>query len=251
MTNLSDRSESKRLAAQKDLIFVARDLDLMRLPRVDCHLHTSWTDGAATVGEVHQRAVDVGLSAILFSEHSRKTSTDWFGQFANEVNGLPNELCRAYVGTECKIESLDGAIDTSSEISDRCDLIMASVHRFPDQYGKAIPFGDVSPDKAVDLEFRLSWAAIANPDVDILGHLFGMSYRRFAAAPPDNLIRSLIARAAEYGVAIEVNSHYHPDPHRLIAWCREFGARITFGSNAHTIESIGAVVRVLNGEDAK
>jgi histidinol phosphatase-like PHP family hydrolase len=236
---------------RQQLIFDARTLDFSRMPRIDSHLHTSWTDGKATVGETYQRAIELGLDAILYSEHSRKTSTDWFPSFAKQVRSLPTSPCRAYVGTEVKVESPDGEIDTIPEISDLCDFIMASVHRFPDGHGGAVPFGDVNPSEAVEMEFRLSWAVLKNPKINILGHMFGMCYRRFNATPPDVKIRALIARAAEYGVAIEVNSHYHPDPHLFIKWCQEYDARITFGSNAHTLEKVGEIMRMLAGENVQ
>lgn len=226
------------------LVFDARGLTAV--PRVDCHLHTSWTDGAGSVRAVWDQAVACRLDTILFSEHSRKTSTDWFDRFAAEVRGLPQEPCRALVGTEVKVEDYDGAIDTVPAIADLCDFVMVSVHRFPDGKGGALAFDAVPPDEAVDIEFRLSWAALANPRTNILGHMFGMSWRKFRTAPPDDKVRALIARAAGHGVAVEVNSRYHPDPRRLVAWCAELGARVTFGSNAHTLAEVGDIVRVLD-----
>jgi len=227
------------------LIFAANELDLANLPRIDAHLHTAWTDGEPTVKEVYGAAIENNLSTILYSEHSRKTSTDWFPTFAAEVRALPSSPCTAYVGTECKVESLAGEIDTVPAISDLCDFVMASVHRFVDAQGRSIPFDEVSPDEAVDLEFKFTWAVLANPMVDILGHLFGMSYRRFKVIPPDEKICALIARAAEFGVAVEINSHYHPNPYKMIQWCLDYDARITFGSNAHTLENVGAIMRLI------
>jgi histidinol phosphatase-like PHP family hydrolase len=233
------------LLQKPGLISQASELDLGSLPMVDCHLHTSWTDGDPTVNELYRVAVDNGLATILYSEHSRKTSTDWFPRFAAEVRALPSSPCRAYVGTECKVDSVDGALDTVPAISDLCDFVLASVHRFPGSHGTPIPFEDVSPNEAVDLEFNLTWAMLANPLVDIVGHLFGMSYRRFKVTPSDDKVRALIARAAVFGVAVEINARYHPDPHQLIRWCRELDARITFGSDAHKLSDVGAIVRRL------
>lgn len=230
------------------LIFEASDLDLAQLPRVDCHLHTSWTDGTASVEEVYRAAADSGLTSILYSEHSRKTSTDWFCSFAAEVRALPVSPCKAYVGTEVKVETRRGDIDTTPEISACCDFIMASVHRFIDTDGKTMAFADTDPAQAVDFEYALSWAVLANPEVDILGHMFGMSYRRFGQTPPDEKVRALIARAAEFGTAIEVNSHYHPNPVKILQWCQECGARVSFGSNAHTVQEVGGIVRMLQKE---
>lgn len=236
MANLPNNDAA---TANSPLIFDSRKLDLAQLPRVDCHLHTSWTDGKATVAEIYHRANELGLEAILYSEHSRKSSTDWFSKFADEVRSLPASNCRPYVGTECKIETLDGEIDTVPEISSLCDFVMASVHRFPDANGSSIPFAEVSPQEAVDREFGITWAALENPGVNILGHLFGMTYNRFKVAPPPDKLRALIARAAEYGVAIEINSNYHPYPVQLVKLCQEFNTRITFGSNAHSLENVG------------
>ena len=192
--------------------------------------------------EVYEAAVKKNLRAILFSEHSRKTSVDWFQLFADEVRSLPSSPCRAYVGTEVKVESLEGDIDTVPAISGLCDFVMASVHRFVDANGRTMQFDETDPDEAVDLEFKLSWAALDNPGVDILGHLFGMSFKRFNVIPPDEKICKLISRAAELGVAVEVNSYYHPDPRKIAQWCSDYNANVTFGSNAHSLESVGSVM---------
>ena len=73
-----------------------------------------------------------------------------------------------------------------------------------------------------------------------------MSYRRFKFIPPDDKICSLISRAAEFGVAIEINSHYHTNPLKIIQWCRDYGALITFGSNAHSLEAVGSIMKILD-----
>jgi len=103
---------------KSDLIFQANELDLNNLPRIDSHLHTSWTDGESTVEEVYRTAIECSLETVLYSEHSRKTSTDWFPSFATEVRALPSSPCKAYVGTEVKVESFAGDIDTVPAISD-------------------------------------------------------------------------------------------------------------------------------------
>jgi putative hydrolase len=241
-------AKKKNCTFLSGLIFEARDLDLSCLPNVDCHLHTSWTDGEASVVDVYDAAVSNGLQTILFSEHSRKSSIDWFKTFADEVRALPVSPCRAYVGSEVKVESRTGEIDTTAAISDQCDFIMASVHRFIDENDVTIQFADTDPEQAVELEYALTWAVLPNPQVDIIGHMFGMSYRRFGKVPPDDKIRKLIARAAQHDVAVEVNSHYHPNALKMVRWCQEFDAKISFGSNAHTIKEVGAIVRQLKRE---
>jgi histidinol phosphatase-like PHP family hydrolase len=86
--------------------------------------------------------------------------------------------------------------------------------------------------------------------VDILGHPFGMCYRRFKLTPPEDKFHALIEKAAKTGVALEINPQYQPDPWRLIEWCRQGGARISLGSNAHSTTTVGRITRVLRGEEA-
>ena len=195
--------------------------------------------------EVYKAAVEKKLTTVLFSEHSRKTSGDWFSLFADEVRSLPSVPCKAYVGTEVKVESKDGDIDTVPAISDLCDFVMASVHRFVDSNGQTMQFDDTDPKEAVDLEFQLSLAVLENPKIDILGHMFGMSFKRFNVVPSDEKICKLISRAAELGVAVEVNSYYHPNPRKIMQWCIDYDAFITFGSNAHDLESVGSIMKSL------
>ena len=76
--------------------------------------------------------------------------------------------------------------------------------------------------------------------------MFGMSYRRFRVRPEPAKLRRLIERAAQTGVAVEVNAAYHPDPLQMIRWCQECDANITFGSDAHDIANIGRISRIVD-----
>lgn len=234
---------------KQDYLTPLQQIDREHIPAFDFHIHTSWTDGTKPVREMYDRAVSSGLQWVLFSEHARKTSEEWFGKFADEVRSFPNKGCHALVGVETKVADFEGELDCTANILDRCDLVMASVHRFPGEKGTIRGFGDVCPEEAPEIEFRLAWAVLENPNVDILGHPFGMSYRRYHVTPPDDFIRSLIKKAASQKVAIEINSRYHPDLWKWIQWCQEAGALISLGSNAHCLEEVGRIGRILKGEE--
>jgi histidinol phosphatase-like PHP family hydrolase len=219
------------------------------IPRLDLHLHTTWTDGAATVAQTHQRAVELGLEAILFSEHARRTSGDWFPRFAAEVRAVSDDRCRALVGVETKVDSFDGALDSCDEILAECDLVMASVHRFPGEDGIVKGWGDYTPAVAIETERRLALAVLDNPAVDILGHPMAMSLSRFRAEPPWECFLEIIEKCARVGVAFEINARYHRDLWRLADACAAHGAPISLGSNAHCLDEIGRVVELLEGRD--
>ena len=56
------------------------------------------------------------------------------------------------------------------------------------------------------------------------------------------------ATSTNFGVAVEVNSHYHPNALKMLKWCQEFDAKIAFGSNAHKLSEVGSIGRQLQRE---
>jgi len=124
-----------------------RNVTRQNIPRVDMHLHTSWTDGLNTVREMYDQALREGLAMVLFSEHARKNSGDWFERFVGEVRALPQGTCRVLVGVETKVADYDGSLDCHDQILKSCDLVMASVHRFPGEKGVVQGFDEVGHDR--------------------------------------------------------------------------------------------------------
>jgi len=204
---------------------------------VDFHMHTSWTDGRDSIEAMHWQAVEIGLKAILFSEHARFSSASWFGEFAGAILALPSDKCKALVGVETRITDEAGNLDLSPEVSRRCHLVVASVHRFPGQ--KDFDTSKLSGAEALDVELSLGLAAVTNASVDILGHPFGMSIARYQASPTDDMFRELVRAAARHGCAVELNSKYHAKFFKnWLAIAIEEGARVSLGSDAHCIEDL-------------
>ena len=149
------------------------------IPSIDYHMHTVWTDGQNTSIEMYNQSIKEGLTSILFSEHARKTSIDWFSKFANEIRSLPPSPCKALVGVETKIIDFNGELDSNDKIIAECDLVMASVHRFPGEKNMDRMCSNIDKKEALKIELNLSLGVLENEQVDILGHPFGMSIRRF------------------------------------------------------------------------
>ena len=57
--------------------------------------------------------------------------------------------------------------------------------------------------------------------------------------------KQIIKKASKAGIAIEVNSFYHPNPWNLIHLCEEEGAYISLGSNAHDVSNVGNIIKIL------
>lgn len=223
------------------LIFRARDISHTNLPKTDCHIHTSWTDGKNTINEMFYQAEKIGLLSILFSEHSRKTSAFWFPFFAKIIRSLDPKKCSAFVGTEVKVTSNSGEIDTNNNITKHCDLVIASVHRFVDNEKNVIPLKQLNLKDALQIEYCMALNALDNPNINILGHVFGMCSKRFHICLPAEKLKKIICKAKKLCVAIEINSKYHMEPHKILEIAQECDAFVTLGSDAHSCGEIGKI----------
>ena len=211
--------------------------------KIDHHLHTNWTDGKNTVNQMYNFYNTKKFESILFSEHSRKKSGSWFKKFCMEIRNLKIGECIPFIGTEVKILSLKGDLDISKRVESECDLIMASVHRFPGENfeGKKNIYNSsvkLKKKDIIDLEFELSINALKNSNFDILGHPFGMSIKRFNFKPKKIFFIELIKTAKKNNKIFEINYNYHKGiKDFLIDSCLEKKCLFSIGSNSHSINN--------------
>ncbi|HEY3308702.1 MAG TPA: PHP domain-containing protein [Desulfuromonadaceae bacterium] len=217
----------------------------IKTPRIDFHLHTNWTDGTASVKEMYDRSCEMQLDFILFSEHARSTSSEWFGTFAEEVKALPSVPCKAYVGVEARVVDWNGNINLGSDILSLCDMVVCSVHRFPGESGEVLSFDAFDKESALLKEFELLLAILDNPLVDILGHPFGVSMSRFGISPTDEMLGTIVQKAQKKGIAVEINTKYWTDPSKILAICDKYNAPISFGSDAHSCNEVGEAMKII------
>jgi putative hydrolase len=220
------------------------------IPAVDLHLHTSWTDGQNNVSEIFQEANKKKLNYIFFSEHSRKCSGDWFLKFKKEVeDSNVKSKCHGIVGTEVKILNYHGDLDINDMIYDNSDLVMASVHRFPNEKDDEVKNkSKIDPTEAIKIEYELSMAVSSNKKFDILGHPFGMSLKRFRVFPDLKLFEDIIIKLSKNNKIFELNCAYHNNFYlkQLLNLCLKHNCLISIGSNAHDLESIAIIQKRLN-----
>jgi putative hydrolase len=204
----------------------------------DFHLHTKYTDGKPGVEEVIARCEALGLSEIAFTEHVRK-DTSWFPKFADEVReaGARARL-KVFVGCETRIADFNGSLDISDEIRGLCDVVLASVHRFPGPDGKPLAFSAVPKDEFAGTEYRLALGFVRRGGADVLAHPGGMSLR-YASGFPDEYYESLMRECRAAGIAIEFNASYMKDFARFAELARAIDPPVSIGSDAHAADELG------------
>ncbi len=216
---------------------------------IDAHVHTCLTDGQGRLEDYVLNAREIGLSAIAFTEHADDTST-WFESYLSNRKRLQQlaEPVRVYLGAEVKLARTDGTLALNAHRAALADFIVGVLHRYPDGRNGYFSFGDLGPEEAMEMDYRLSMALISNPQVDVFGHPGGVYATHFPQYEYDpNKLCDLITTAASNGIVIEFNSNprYESIQPLIIKRCMELDCMISIGSDAHKVCELGHVVNVL------
>ncbi len=225
----------------KPVFFKAKQL-IKNVPKIDFHLHTTYSDGSSRVEEYIKSALKKGMKEIAFMEHVDKT-TDWFNKFTNEViekRQKAQDKLKIYYGIEVRASDYEGNLNAYDHLIDNAEIVMGVVHSYPTPDGDKYSLAKtkLEKEKALDFEFRASMALLANPKVDIFGHP-GATFEKFFGEFPLELYRKLIQQAKKYKKAIEINSEYQKNFSGFVKLCLEENPLISLGSNAHNVDSLG------------
>jgi putative hydrolase len=204
----------------------------------DLHVHTNWTDGKAGVLDILQLSVQQGLSYLAFTEHVRK-NTSWFSKFAQEVRSHAKAYPQIQVFVGCEAKALDtkGGFDISEEILAECDLVLGSVHRFPNGQGGYVNVSELTAEEFAQIEFELACGLLEFAPVDVLAHPGGM-YSRVHGEFPAELMRKLMKVSLKREIAIEINTFYLPNLDNFLQLCAEINPYVSIGSDVHRIEQL-------------
>jgi DNA polymerase (family 10) len=198
------------------------------------HVHTTWSDGTATLEQMAAGAAARGWDYLGIADHSKvaayarglspaQVAAQWQEIEARNRGGAPPRLFR---GTECDILG-DGALDFDDELLLGFDFVVASVHS---RFGLS----------ATEMTARLV-RAVSHPCVTFLGHSTG---RLLLARPGYQVdLDAVLDAAASHGVIVELNASPHRldlDWRALKGWLRR-GCVTSIHPDAHSVGGLGDV----------
>lgn len=195
------------------------------------HVHSTYSDGSASLTEMIEAAERAGLEYIGISDHSQSAfyanglKEDRIRKQHEEIEQLRRRFKGIHIFKGIEADILpDGSVDYDDRILAGFDFVIASVHsRF-----------NMSEKEMTERVIR----AMSHPKVTFLGHPTGrilLSRQGYPLA-----IREVIEAAHRYGVILELNA----SPYRLdLDWrycksAKEAGVRLSINPDAHGVEGI-------------
>lgn len=194
----------------------------------DCHVHSDWSDGGSPIREMAETAIALGHEYMVLTDHSprltvaRGLSPERLREQLGIVAGLNVELAPFRILTGIEVDILDdGALDQEPELLEQLDIVVASVHSKLRMESEAMT--------------RRMVMAIANPNMDILGHCTGR-YVVGKNRPESEFDAEIVFEACrQFGKAVEINSRPErlDPPRRLLSLAFEMDCVFTIDSDAH------------------
>ncbi len=195
--------------------------------RGDLHMHTTESDGRATLEEMAEAARERGYEYLAITDHSKalamangldEARTVAFAKQVRDINASGALGIRVFSGIECDILR-DGELDLAADALAELDIVIGSVHSHMSL-------------EAPEMTDRLL-RALENPHIRILGHPTGRRLLQRDAYPFD--FDRVAAAGVRRGVWLEINaSPERLDLHGpLIRAAKAKGARFTISTDAH------------------
>jgi putative hydrolase len=194
--------------------------------RGDCHLHSLWSDGGATIEAMAKTARSLGHEYMVLTDHSPRLtiahglSKERLEQQLADVAVLNEKMAPFRILTGIEVDILeDGTLDHDDAVLAQLDVVVASVH------------SKLRMERQPMTERMVR--AVASPHVDILGHCTG---RMIGKRDPSTFDADYVfAACAQFHTAVEINCRPErlDPPRELIDVAIDFGCYFSIDSDAH------------------
>jgi DNA polymerase (family 10) len=200
--------------------------------RGDLQMHTTGSDGDASLEEMVRAALERGYEYVAITDHSPQVAVaqgldaEALAQQIDEIDRFNDELEEITVLKAIEVDILeDGSLDLPDDVLVKLDLRICSVHSH---------FG-LSREKQTERIVR----AMDNPNFNVLAHPTGR--RLGERAPYDLDLEKVMEAALERGCFLEINAH----PERLdlddvqAKMARDMGLKLAINTDAHSVAELG------------
>ncbi len=194
--------------------------------RGDCHLHSLWSDGGATIEAMARTARSLGHEYMVLTDHSPRLtvahglSKERLEQQLADVAVLNEKMAPFRILTGIEVDILeDGTLDHDDAVLAELDVVVASVH------------SKLRMERQPMTERMVR--AVASPHVDILGHCTG---RMIGKRDPSTFDADYVfAACAQFHTAVEINCRPErlDPPRELLDVAIDFGCYFSIDSDAH------------------
>ena len=194
--------------------------------RGDCHMHSLWSDGGATIEAMARTARGLGHDYMVLTDHSPRLtvahglSKERLEQQLADVAVLNDKMAPFRILTGIEVDILeDGSLDHDDAVLSQLDIVVASVH------------SKLRMERQSMTERMVR--AVASPHVDILGHCTG---RMIGKRDPSTFDADYVfAACAQFHTAVEINCRPERlDPPRpLLELAIDYGCYFAIDSDAH------------------
>lgn len=196
--------------------------------RGDCHTHTTWSDGGASVEAMARTAMALGHDYLVVTDHSpRLTIAHGLNRERllaqlDEIDEVRERVAPFRILTGMEVDILqDGSLDQDDDLLERLDVVVASVHS-----KLSMPEADMT---------RRMVLAVASPHVDILGHCTG---RKVVGGqrPQSRFDAEIVfAACARFDTAVEINCRpeRQDPPEELLSLALDWECKVAINTDAH------------------
>lgn len=202
--------------------------------RADLHMHSTWSDGTATIEEMAAAAKSRGLEYVAITDHSKRvamagglTAAALRRQWS-QIDEINDRLQGFQILKGVEVDVLErGGLDLDDEVLSEADWVVASVH-----YGQNQSRDEITR-RVVD--------ALRNPHVAAIAHPTGRLLKRRKAYEID--LDAVLKTARDHGKMMELNAH----PMRLdlddvaCAAAKGYGVPIVISTDAHSVAALDAM----------
>ena len=214
----------------------------------DWHVHSTFSDGSATVTQNVCAAEARGLRSLCLVDHVRGT-TDWVGEFVETCRvAARGTAVQVHCGVEAELLDTEGKLDMPA-VAVHADYAFA-VHRqlptprgpmHPDVAREKIEAGELLPAKAVEWLVCAAAHAVQRHDRVILAQPFGILPRLGLdeGALHRPFVRWLAAVMARRQAGVEISERWRCPAPWVLECFLAAGVAVHASTDSHAPETLG------------